>query len=145
MTARVKKSKLDDFGNAIGKANPNPILDAWLHALELANGIEAEHSANVIAENMWAQCDIEGNQQHQPLEAIIDHKSDKHAVQRADGCVVVNGRKHTKKSTKGWELCIQWKDGSTRVGKDLQTSKSPIQSKWLNVLLPAELKASPRN
>jgi hypothetical protein len=111
-TARVKRRKLDDFGNAIRKANPNPILDARLHTLEYANGIEAECSANVIAENMWAQCDIDGNQ-CQPLEAIIDHKSDEHAVQRADGYVVVNGRKHMKKSTKGWELCIQWKDGST--------------------------------
>jgi hypothetical protein len=27
--------------------------------------------------------------------------------------VVVNGRKHMRKSTKGWQLCIQWKDGST--------------------------------
>jgi hypothetical protein len=47
------------------------------------------------------------------MEAVIDHKSDEHAVQRADGYVVVNGRKHMRKSTKGWQLCIQWKDGST--------------------------------
>jgi hypothetical protein len=111
-TTRVKRRKLDNFGNAIGKANLNPILDTRLYALEFANGIEAECSANVIAENMWAQCDIDGNQ-CQLLEATIDHESDKHAVQRADGYVVVNGRKHMRKSTKGWELCIQWKDGST--------------------------------
>jgi hypothetical protein len=58
-------------------------------------------SANVIAENMWAQCDIDGNQ-CQLLEATMHHKSDEHAVQRADGHAVVNGRKHMKKSTKGW-------------------------------------------
>ncbi len=111
-TARVKRRKIDDFGNGIGKANVNPILDTRLYTLEFANGVEAEYSANVIAENMWAQCDIEGNQ-YQLLEAIIDHKSNDDAVQRADGYVVLNGRKHMKKSTKGWELCIQWKDGTT--------------------------------
>jgi hypothetical protein len=55
---------------------------------------------------MWAQWDIDGNQ-CQLMEAIIDQKSDEHAVQRIDGYVIVNGRKHMKKSTKGWQLCVQ--------------------------------------
>jgi hypothetical protein len=80
--------------------------------VEFPDGAEAEYSANVIAENIWAQCNIDGNQ-YQLLDAVIDHKSDEHAIQRADGYVVVNGRKHMRKSTKGWKLCIQWKDGST--------------------------------
>jgi hypothetical protein len=29
-TARAKRRKLDDFGNAIGTATPNPILDTSL-------------------------------------------------------------------------------------------------------------------
>jgi hypothetical protein len=100
-TARVKKRKLDDFGNAIGKApNANPILDARLHKLEFQDRAEAEHSANVIAENMWAQCDIDGNQQ-QLLDPIINHESDEQAVQRTDGFVIVNGRKDMRKSTLG--------------------------------------------
>ena len=62
---------------------------------------------------MWAQCDIDGNQ-YQLLEAIIDHKSSEHSVQCADGVVVVvNGCKHMQKSTKGYQLCIKWEDGST--------------------------------
>ena len=65
-----------------------------------------------IAEHMWAQCDIDGNQ-YQLLDAIIDHKSSEHAVQQADGFVVINGRKHMRKSTKGWQLCVKWKDGLT--------------------------------
>jgi hypothetical protein len=110
-TARVKRRKLDDFGNATGTANQNPILDTRLHTVEFADGVEAEHAANVIAENMWAQCDIDGNQ-CRLLEAVVDHKTDGHAFQQANGFVVVNGRKHMRKSTKGWQLCIQWKDGS---------------------------------
>jgi hypothetical protein len=127
-TARVKRRKMDSFGNAIGTSNSNPILDTRLYTVEFADGAEAEYSANVIAENMWAQCDIDGNQ-YQLLDAIIDHKSDGHAVKRADGFVVVNGRKHMKKTTKGWQLCIQWKDGTTSWERlaDLKES-NPIEA-----------------
>jgi hypothetical protein len=78
---------------------------------------------------MWAQCDVDGNQ-HQLLDAIINHKTDGQAVQRPDGFVVVNGRKHMRKSTKGWQLCIQWKDGSTSWERlaDLKESLNPIEA-----------------
>jgi hypothetical protein len=62
---------------------------------------------------MRAQCNVDGDQ-CQLLEAIIDHKPDGHAVQHADGHVfVIDGCKHMRKSTKGWQFCIQWKDCST--------------------------------
>ena len=54
--ARVKRRKLDQFGKAIGTASNNPILDTCLYVLEFPDGAEAEYSANVIAENMWAHC-----------------------------------------------------------------------------------------
>jgi hypothetical protein len=76
-TACVKRRKLNNFGDAIGNTNPNPILDAQLCMLEFQDGAEAECSANVIAENMWAQRNIDGNQ-HQLMEAIVDHKPDEH-------------------------------------------------------------------
>jgi hypothetical protein len=98
--ARAKRRKVNNFGNGIGTANPNPILDSRLYVLEFQDGAEAECSANLITENMWAQCNIDGNQ-CQFMEAIVDHKSDEHAAQHTDGYVVVNGRKDMKKSTKG--------------------------------------------
>jgi hypothetical protein len=93
--ASVKRRKLDEFGNAVGTSYANPILDTWLHTIEFADGKEAECSANVIAENMWDQCNIDGNQ-CQTLNAIIDHKTDGHAVQHADGFMVVNSHKHAE-------------------------------------------------
>jgi hypothetical protein len=83
-----------------------------MYTVEFVDGAEAKYSANVIAENMWAQCDIDGNQ-YQLLDTIIDHKPDGHAVKRADGFVILNGQKHMRKTTKGWQLCIQWKDSTT--------------------------------
>jgi hypothetical protein len=116
MTAHVKRGKLDDFGNAIGTADPDPILNTQLHVPKFPDGVEAEHSANAIAENMWTQCNIEGNR-CQLLEALIDHEPDEHAIQCADGCISINGQKHVRTSTKGWQLCIQWKDDSTSWGR----------------------------
>ena len=110
--ATVKRREPDSLGNATGKANTNPILDSRLYVVKFADGAEAEHSANVIVENVWAQCDADGTQ-HRLMEVIVDHKFGKDAVKCADGFVVVNGRKHMIKSTKGVQLCIQWKDGST--------------------------------
>ena len=76
------------------------------------DGTIGTYAANVIAESMFAQCDAEGNQ-HVLLEEIVDHKADDQAVKFADRFVVVNGRQHIRKTTKGWSLCVKWKDGST--------------------------------
>ena len=78
------------------------------------NFIQSYHfsSANVIAENMYSQCDIDGNQ-YLLLDSIIDHRSDQSAVKDHDKYIIVNGRQYLRKTTVGWKLCVQWKDGST--------------------------------
>ena len=40
-------------------------------------------------------------------------KTDIYALSVADQDVVVRGRSYKRKTTKGWHLCIQWKDGTT--------------------------------
>ena len=80
-----RKRELD--GTLKGTANSNPILDTRTYEVEFPDGDVAEYAANVIAENMYAQCDAEGNQ-HLLLEAISDHKTDNHAVKQADNFVV---------------------------------------------------------
>jgi hypothetical protein len=95
-----------------GRASQNPILDTRTYRVEFPDGAEAEYSANAIAENMWAQCDAEGNQT-MLMDSIVDHSTDGHAVKKADQFIVVNGRNHKRKTTKGWMLCVQWKDGTT--------------------------------
>jgi hypothetical protein len=79
VTAGVKRRKLNNFGDAVGMANLNPIMDVRLHMLEFQDGVETKHSANVIVANMWAHCKIDGNMHHHSVEAIIDqHESDVH-------------------------------------------------------------------
>jgi hypothetical protein len=45
-----------------GKASAHPIPDTRLYNVEFPDGRSEEYTANIIAENMYAQCDEEGNQ-----------------------------------------------------------------------------------
>ena len=48
------------------------------------------------------------------MEVIVDHRrDDEKALQHHDKYVQTkNGRRHLRKTTKGWELLIKWKDKS---------------------------------
>jgi hypothetical protein len=95
-----------------GKASANPILDTRTYNVEFLDGHSEEYTANVIAENMYAQCDEEGNQ-FLMLQDIVGHKTDGHAVERADMYIKVGSNIQIRKTTKGWHLCVEWKDGTT--------------------------------
>jgi hypothetical protein len=47
------------------------------------------------------------------MESITDHKTDGHAVYRADMYTKHGSNKQASKTTKGWHLCVEWKDGTT--------------------------------
>ena len=112
LTGKVERRKRDANGNLIGTANANPILDTRMYHVSFPDGREAEYAANVIAENMLSMCDEEGNQ-FLLLRYITDHKKENDALSKDDAYLWVRGRKHLKKSTKGWKLCVEWKDGTT--------------------------------
>jgi hypothetical protein len=59
------------------------MLDTRNYEIQSPDGRSDEYTTNVIAENMYAQCDIEGRP-FNLMEGIIDHKSDGHAVATAD-------------------------------------------------------------
>ncbi|KAI2498321.1 Reverse transcriptase (RNA-dependent DNA polymerase) [Fragilaria crotonensis] len=111
--ARVVKRARDNNGNPIGKRHPNPLLDTREYECELEDGSLMRYHANVIAENIFAQCDDEGRR-HAVLAEIVDHKADKRALRTDNGYVTTKrGRRVPKKTTKGWKILCQWKDGST--------------------------------
>jgi hypothetical protein len=87
----------------------------WIQELMKFNfpdGRGDEYTYNVIAENMYAQCDIEGRQSN-IMEGIIDHKTDGHAVEPADMYIKHGSNNNVRETTKGWHLCVEWKDGTT--------------------------------
>ena len=111
-TGRVTRRQRGDDGSIQGTRNENLILDTRTYDVEFPDGEVTEYTANVIAENMWAQCDLDG-QQHILLEAIVDHKFNDDAVKFNDRFVYVNGRRYPRKTTKGVLMLCQFKDGST--------------------------------
>jgi hypothetical protein len=104
-----RKRELD--GTVRGRANANPMLDTRNYEIQFPDGRSDEYTANVIAENMYDQCDIEGSQ-FNLMEGIIDHKTDGHAVSLADMYIKHGSNKKVRKTTKGWYLCVEWKDGT---------------------------------
>jgi hypothetical protein len=73
-----------------------------------------------------------GNQ-YRLLDAIIDHKSDGRAVKHADRYVIVNGRRHVRKTTAGWKHCVKFRDGTTSWER-LADVKESTPWKWLSML-----------
>jgi hypothetical protein len=110
-TGKVTGRKRDLDGVARGKASANPILDTRTYNVEFPDGRSEEYTANIIAENIFAQCDEEGNQ-FLMLRDIVGHKTDGHAVECADMYIKVGSNKQIRKTMKGWHLCVEWKDGT---------------------------------
>lgn len=111
--ARVKKRKVDEDGIPVGVANDNPLCDNRVYIVEWLDGHTEELMANVIAENLFAQVDDEGNR-FVLLDDIVDHRKSADALSGDDGYIMSeSGMKYRRRTTQGWELCVQWKDQST--------------------------------
>jgi hypothetical protein len=111
-TGKVRGRKRENDGSLRRTGNNNPILDTRSYMVSFEDGSEAEYSANVLAENMYAQCDTEGNQ-YLLREAVTDHRQTPDAVVPNNATFQWNGKRHLKRTTKGWQLCVQWRDGTT--------------------------------
>jgi hypothetical protein len=110
---RITSRKRDNNGDPVGLANVNPILDTREYTFTFNAGDETVLNANLIAEGLYAQCNPDGNQ-YVILDSIIDHRRLDTALRPSDQKVVrPDGRTYMKCSTIGWQVCCQWKDGST--------------------------------
>ena len=112
LTGKVRERKRNNDGSLKGTPHETTMFDSRSYVVEFPNGTEAEYTANIIAENMYAQCTPDG-QQFIVLQSLCDHKKDETAISKDDAYVTVNGRTSRRKTTKGWSLCVEWKDGTT--------------------------------
>ena len=111
--ARVTKRLRDANGLPIGTANDNPILDTRVYEVEYLDGHKAALTANAIAENMYSQVDKEGHR-IALLDEIVDHRIDGTNITEEDAYIIdKDGGRRRKETTRGWEILIQWRDGST--------------------------------
>jgi Reverse transcriptase (RNA-dependent DNA polymerase) len=110
---RVTKRMRDASGNPVGTAHDNPMLDTRLYEVTFVDGSTQALSANAIALNMFAQVDDEGRR-HLLLKEISDHRKGTDAVLVADAMATTkSGTQHRRHTTKGWDLLVEWKDGSS--------------------------------
>ena len=111
--AKVKRRAVDVDGIPVGVYHNNPLLDTRKYEIEFVDGTTEIVTANVIAENILAQVDEEGHRQLL-IEEIIDHRTGPDALGKDKGFTETKyGSKRRVKTTKGWEFCVEWKDGST--------------------------------
>ena len=125
----VRARKRDANGNVVGISNNNPLLDARVYEVEFPDGTLKEYNAHNIAESLYSQVDDEGNK-FILLEEIIDHRKDDNVLTEEESLLPQSdaNNQHRKHTTKGWKLCVTWKDGSSSWEplKDLKES-NPVQ------------------
>jgi uncharacterized FAD-dependent dehydrogenase len=73
--------------------------------VELYDGQVGTYTANVIAGNIYEQVEEDGNE-YTMLDSIVDHQKGDNAVENAHAKIVINGKVHPKRTTKGWKLCV---------------------------------------
>ena len=125
---KVVKRVRDNEGKGISTVTDNPLTNSSLYEVEFPDGHSEELQYNIIAENMMSQVDSEGHH-YQLLAEISDHKSNQLAIKRSNGFIKSrNGNSHTKITTRGWKLQVEWKDGSVSwiPLKDLKAS-NPVK------------------
>ena len=110
----VKRRKRDgDTGLLIGRANNNPLLDTRVYEVEMPDGTYADYSANNLIENIYNSVDDNGHTEVF-LEDIIDHRANDEAISKRDGWIrSSNGASKRIITTKGWDLKVIWKDGTS--------------------------------
>ena len=91
-SGKVRERKRLPDGSLKGTSHSTPLFDSRAYITEFPDRTEAEYTANIIAENMYAQCNLDG-EQYLILKGIGDHKKDGHAVANADAYTWRNGRK----------------------------------------------------
>ena len=126
--AKVTGRKRDADGNPLGKRHANPMLDTREYEVVFPDGATDVFTANIIAENLYSQVDEEGNS-FSIMSEITDHKSDGAAVTKDDGWEQTkDGHRRRRRTTKGWKLLVNWKDGTSSwiPLKDLKESH-PVQ------------------
>ena len=109
----VTSRKRNADGTLIGTQNNNPILDSRTYSVEFGDGSYGDYSTNVLIENLYAHVDDQGRS-HALVHSITDHRKDEEAVLIDDGFYKTNsGASKRKITTKGWQIQVTWKDGTS--------------------------------
>ena len=108
---KVIRRKRDTDGNAVGRENDNPIIDTREYCVEFNDGEVSELTSNVISDSMDAVCD-ESRNEYLMMDSIVDYWKRDKSISVSSQKVVHRRRSFMQRFTVGWNLCIQYRDGS---------------------------------
>ena len=125
---QVTKRARDSNGNPLVTANTNTVHITRQYIVNFSDLDKADLAANVIATNMYAQFEPDGKQ-YLLLDSIIYFRLSTTALCYADQNTTKKEKTYYRRSTAGWKLYFQWKDGSKSCTKlsDLKESH-PIET-----------------
>ncbi len=126
LMAKVKRKIRSDDKNGVNSYNP--IRDHSIYEVQFPDGTTDEVEANVIAESMITECDQDGRH-YKLFEEISDHRKDATALNVAQGSYLTSaGNPISKKTTRGWHILVEWRDGSMSWHKMADINESyPVQ------------------
>lgn len=109
----IKRAKGED-GNVIGTRHSNPMLDTRRYQVRFTDGSHQELAANLIAENLYSQVNEHGHQQliFKEIDGLRHIGTAKPDTAPTDGNQEAS-QAAPKKTTAGWEVRVQWKDGAS--------------------------------
>ena len=113
--ATVKRRLMDEEGLPVGRPSLNPLLDSSKYEVEYyADGYIEQLTAKIIAENLIAQIDDEGRRRMMFSEIIVNHRVLPDDIPQSQGTYEnAYGIKRKKATTRGWQVLVEWRDGST--------------------------------
>ena len=99
------------YDRSTGEVNYNAMHDKSLYKSEYPDGATEQLTDNIIYENILSQVDSKGHQ-YQVLTEVTDQNRDDSAISKVD-CFIksISGNLHCKRTTLGWKLLVEWKDG----------------------------------
>ena len=98
------------------------MLDTIVYEFLYLDRHKASISANTIFENIFSQVDEEGNR-FVLFEDLVNHRVDVTDTMQQDSFIILNNAGMRQRETNiGWNVIIQWKDGSTplEIKKDVK-------------------------
>ena len=111
--AIVKSRKRSYDGKTLmGQPSLNPLLDSRIYQVEFPDGGIGEFTTNIIAESLISNVDEDGYDTGL-MDGTISHRKNKDAISKSDGYFEHNNTLQKIVTTRGWDLQIRWKDGST--------------------------------
>ena len=110
---KVENNLRDVDGKSIGTYQDNTQYNTELYEVKYQNSEIAHFETNIIAKNIFAQVDSEGYH-FQLVDDIQDHYSDLYEITQEKVFIKTKGgHLLPNNTTSGWELLVEFKDGSS--------------------------------